>query len=197
MKINRNYKPWLMVPSDDSRPVLEHALVERTGETSGVLVVTDGFVMGVFDVELEPGETVGLVKAKYLKYARSTIARKRSEFTYEVKIDDGWVVMPDGSRHPQIQRLSYPAWRRIVPPLKGIAKAKPRVTIAIAPGLLHKTFQAMDFQATVRIRFTGGNGGVFFITSNAFCESAEEWASVQPPFRATDARRLVYRAKRG
>lgn len=202
MKIDRSYKPWLLTPGEDSRPVLECALVERIDESHGALVVADGFTMGVFDVLLEPDEKVGLVKASYLKYARSVPTREAKSFTYSLFITDDWVVMPDGSRHPQRQDMSYPEWRRIMPALDAIKDAEPRTKIGLTPFLLDRIVKAMGLQTTVQMRFTG-KAGVFIVTADGHPRSPEEWSKIEPPFallmpaHAADDPKAVKASKNG
>lgn len=188
MRINRNYKPWLLVPDDDNRPVLECALVERLDETRGRLIVANGFALGVFDVELDPDEPVGLVKASYLKYARSVDrsqpdrrGRVRKKFTYSIEISDEWVHMPDGSKHPQRQDMTYPSYTRIMPSLEAIRNTDLKMKIGLTPGLLDKIVRAMDWRSIVSLRFVG-KAGPYIVTSGGGSLTAAQWAEPELPF---------------
>jgi hypothetical protein len=72
--IDRKFKPWLCVPSDDTRPILSYANIGKWREKD-VLIAADGFIMVVLPVKLanktEDGwdDVPGLVSMYSLKTA--------------------------------------------------------------------------------------------------------------------------------
>lgn len=68
MKFPVSNRIWKVLDTG-ARPVLEYALVERTGPKSGTIVGTDGRVAAQIPVELEETEQVGLVHRSTLEQA--------------------------------------------------------------------------------------------------------------------------------
>lgn len=161
MELKASYKPWLLCGSEnDGRPTLAHALVERLTETRGRIIAADGFMMGVFPVELDPGEPEGLVKASLLYYAsrferyRSAGGRDVPDHVYGMQLEDGWVEMPDGSRHPrQLEDVpAYPSRQAILQGVQPSDNALGR--IALDPVFLRRAQRALGYSAVVILDFT-------------------------------------------
>ncbi len=144
MRISAEYKPWLLTPTDSSRPVLEHVLIERTGETEGRLVAADGFSMGIFPVQLDPEDEPGLLSARVLRYASQfTEIPNQSErppgalYCYSIELDADWAYAADGSRHRRNTAPAdskYPIWREIID--KQLTMVAPPTSFFINPQLL-------------------------------------------------------------
>lgn len=81
MKINKEFKIWLAANDlkDESRPALNHILIERTGNEgftqdgydgpNGIAIAANGLMIAVVPVELENGDVPGLVRADVLQAA--------------------------------------------------------------------------------------------------------------------------------
>lgn len=147
MKILRQYKPWILCgPSDSGRP-FAHALVERLEGNAGRLIVADGFVAGVFPVELSDTDIPGLVHKRCLKAARKVAPRWDGE-DYALSLDEDVVTLSDKTvmaRQNGTFVLPYPRLATI------IAKIQDGSVSAIGiNGRLHRRMEkAMGWRATL------------------------------------------------
>lgn len=158
MQIKASYKPWLLCRSEsESHPSLGHALVERIDDTHGRLIAADGYVMGVFPVTLEPSEPVGLVKSSLLLYASRFVGYRDGvdHGYYRLALEDGWVEMSDGSRHPRQHKNAgaYPDLKAALTSADPFAGALGK--IAIDPMKLRVIQRALGNEWVTILEFTG------------------------------------------
>lgn len=140
------------------REVLKHVYVEQDGEGKPVAVATDGRMLACVPVELEPGDTAGLVTVEALTQARK-LARSGEMAQVEA---NGCLKLANGATLPRPE-LQYPNWRQVVPqgePRFRFALSAERL-LAIAQALGAKESQVVleftDELSPVRVRAVGCN----------------------------------------
>lgn len=146
MKFDRSIPVWRACDQEGSRPLLEHVLIERTSDTSGLLVASDGFMLAVAPCTLRPDETVGLVHRDVFPKAIKAAGRKEThpEIVFDAParlvLADGTVlarVEPDGT---------FPNWRdRRIHPQRLPLRRRYRGAVALSPVLLAQLGEALGY----------------------------------------------------
>ena len=129
------------------RDVLKHVQIERDGSGKAVAVATDGRMLACVPVELEEGDTPGLVSIEALGQARK-LARKGEMARLEA---NGVLILPNGATYPRpdSENLKYPNWRQVVP------NEEPRFRIALSAERLLAIAEALGAkESQVVLEFT-------------------------------------------
>lgn len=79
MEIDGDYRIWEATPQrDDTRPVLNHVLIERVDDalgTCGLAIAADGYMLACIPVRLAPEDVPGLVHAEAFVQARKATGK--------------------------------------------------------------------------------------------------------------------------
>lgn len=125
-------------------------------------MTANGFAMGVFPVELEPGEPVGLVRAELLLYASHHPRFLDRGLYYSLQFDGEYVEMVDGSRHMPVipgLEINYPDYRAII--VKALSTLDPGLAnLLIDPFLLRLAARAIGSDRQAAVRLTGESAPV-------------------------------------
>jgi DNA polymerase III sliding clamp (beta) subunit (PCNA family) len=152
MRIDRDYRIWEATAKDDSRPMLQEVLIERTeermsaigGRYNGVAVACDGFVLAIVPVWLDNEDVPGPVKADLLadavkrwpiKAGAPEIQLGETEVSYMSKTGRVTAARSSGG--------TFPDYRKIVPEKRYCKEKRKGQTFAINPKLLQRLASAL------------------------------------------------------
>jgi hypothetical protein len=113
MIINKNQKIEKCCSTDDTRYVLNNPWTASVGEPDAEgyrpakMVATDGRMMVVLPVLLEPGETAGQIPVEAIKQARKERTPKLHA--------NGSVTLPNGVVMPRNHEVKLPAYEQVIP----------------------------------------------------------------------------------
>lgn len=145
-------KPEAVVSKDQTRPVLTHLYlrIEETEEgRKGTLEATDSYKLVRIPVEVEDDDTEGFIPVEVYKQARKVSSKTLG--AVEVKAN-GSLDLQDGSSFPRTMEGQFPRTGELM------NLAPSEFEIGLNARFLYDLAQAFG-EDTVRIRFTGRDGG--------------------------------------
>ncbi len=121
MQFNRSHQIWKAAAPDETRPILNHVLIERTRNEVGIAVAANGFVLAVIPVVLDEDDVPGIVRADLFQRAASMTEIVKGKRTRPASARMGLgadrVTLADESTHLRTSFKNdnppYPDWRRI------------------------------------------------------------------------------------
>jgi len=125
------------------------------------LIATDGKILAILPVTVEPADVAGYVSGDVLKAARKTAARDGTvyaELNGVAKLPGGISMPREGSANAQ----QFPNWRQVVPSTPDV----PAFVVALDAKRLWMLAQAMGTQG-VTLTFTEARKPIFVTPANA------------------------------
>lgn len=163
MKLQRKYKPELIVSKDATRYILEQVMVDLY-EGEPVCVATDGRRIVIVPCEIEDVREIGCLSPQVFKTARAAQSIKNKSKSIpavpvlDIEADVEQVIVKNGIKTVVFKRQDYgrdyPKYKQAIP------TGKPRVTISINPKLLWELAQAMGAEDGVTLEIHEQDNGI-------------------------------------
>ena len=154
MWIPRNAKIEAAVCPDQFRYGLTHIRVDCQGP-SPVLVATNGNILAVVPVELEPGDTEGDLPAAVVAEARKACGRKVERFSVKANGHIEYATKVGTVTLPRKEFGRFPDWRSVVPDADRLTVGPSKdFRVGIDPSLLLSVSEAIG-AGRVELRFGG------------------------------------------
>ncbi|MFH1997369.1 MAG: hypothetical protein ABII94_01600 [Patescibacteria group bacterium] len=109
MKIESKYKLDKITANDSSRPAMNHVFIE-----DNIAVATNGHVLAIVPVEIEEGDTGGILSKDSFVAARK-LAKKNNDL--QIKLN-GTEELIDGTQRPRLD-LKYPDYKLAIQDYSG------------------------------------------------------------------------------